>query len=272
MRKSTLLTLLSFGISSLLLLNSCKDDSYLSVAPPVPDQSFSEEFDSLASAKARGWVLKNRSVPVGRNLDQAGLFTQNVYGQWHQPQTTLDYPIFSVLGTPKSDIQFFPAYSSRGTNLGYLFDTYFSCYTEEVAPFTGVISDWVISPVVTMQDGDKITFYSRAAINTDDIDYIDRMQVRINTTDDGTDCGLGTNPGNFTTVLLDINAFYAARPDPNGYPDTWTKFVATVSGLNGKTARGRFAFRYFVEGGGTQDPEGGFGVALDKVSYTSVGH
>lgn len=272
MRKSTLLNLLSFGISSLLLLNSCKDDSFLATAPPVPDQSFTQEFDTLANAQAKGWVLRNRSVPVGINLNQGGLFTQNIYGQWNQPQTLLDYPIVAPVSAFKSDLQFFPAYSSRGTMFGYLFASYFSTWNPTGATGTGMISDWVISPVVTMQDGDKITFYSRAAINADDVDFTDRMQVRINTTDDGVNCGLGADVGNFSTVLLDINPFYAERPDANGYPDNWTKFVATVSGLNGKAVKGRFAFRYFVEGGGVNNTERGFGIGLDKVTYTSVGH
>lgn len=272
MRNSTLLRLFSIGVGSLLMLSSCKDDSYLATAPAVPDQSFVEEFDTVASAIARGWVLKNRSVPVGRNLNQANAFLQNVYGQWHQPKTTIDYPIFSVLSDPKPDIQFFPAYSSRATNLGYLFASYFSSYTEEINPGDGVISDWVISPVVTMQNGDKITFYTRAAANLDDFDFIDRMQVRLNIQDESTDCGLGIDPGKFSNAVLDINPNYASRPDANGYPSNWTKFVATVSGISGKSVKGRFAFRYYVNGGGTQASEAAFGIGLDKVTYTSVGH
>jgi hypothetical protein len=48
MRKSTLKNfLLCMGVS-MLILSSCKDDSYLADPAPVPDQSFVEQFDTIA--------------------------------------------------------------------------------------------------------------------------------------------------------------------------------------------------------------------------------
>jgi hypothetical protein len=44
---------------------------------------------------------------------------------------------------------------------------------------------------------------------------------------------------------------------------------ATVNGLQ-KPFRGRFAFRYFLEGGGPGNNEKGGVVNLDKVEYVSI--
>jgi len=51
---------------------------------------------------------------------------------------------------------------------------------------------------------------------------------------------------------------------PDAYPARWTKYEATVANISG-TAKGRFAFRYFIEQGGS----GGRGteVGIDSVAY-----
>ena len=46
--------------------------------------------------------------------------------------------------------------------------------------------------------------------------------------------------GDFTTLLLTVNPSFAG-----GYPEDWTPFSASLSGLGGP-ATGRYAFRYFV--------------------------
>ena len=52
--------------------------------------------------------------------------------------------------------------------------------------------------------------------------------------------GTAASVGDFTTLLLTVN------PALNGgYPDSWTLFTATISGLGGPVS-GRFAFRYNV--------------------------
>jgi hypothetical protein len=141
-----------------------------------------------------------------------------------------------------------------------------------LGPNEAVISNWVISPAITMQNGDKIIFYAKSPVNTTTgEDFIDRLQVRVNKHNDGTACGDGINPGDFDLAILDINSFYNARPNPYGFPDTWTRFEATVSGLDGPT-KGRFAFRYYLEYAGDYPGDTGYGMALDQVTYKSVGH
>lgn len=258
MKKSTFTGFLLAFICILTLLQSCKDDSYLLDPPPTPDQSFVEEFDTAKTAFDRGWRFINRSEAIGpRN--------------WQNPD-----PI--VVGIP------FVSYSGTGT--GYLWVDYFS-----TSSGAGTISNWAVSPVTIMQNGDKIIFYTRCEITpyqatpTSPIittDFVNRMQVRMNKTT-SLNCGDGTDPGDFTTPLLDINPFYnefileafnnPAHPRhleaKQAYPHVWTRFEATVSGLNEPT-KGRFAFRYFIEAAGNAGR--GNSIGLDSVAYISKKH
>ncbi len=233
---------------ALTLLTSCVDDKNLDL-PAVPNQSFVEEFDTLSSALARGWKLSNVSIPKGPNVWQQG----------------------------GDVVPWFSPYSSNGSHAGFVGADYTSTTF-------GTISNWLISPPVTMQNGDKIIFYTRclefpaSATPGDSTDFGNRLQVRLNTLNDGLSNGSGTSSGDFTSLILDINPTYlysnSLIPEPLAYPNRWTRFEATVFGLN-KPTRGRFAFRYFVENAGI-DPAGGAangnGIAIDYVTYKSVSH
>lgn len=260
------------SVCALLLLSSCKDDSYLLDPAPVPDQSFSEEFDSATAALGRGWKFINNSYPAGSNVWQNG----------------------------GSAAPIFEPFSQHGTFVGFLGATY-----ESTSDPTGVISNWLISPAITMQNGDKIVFYTRSQLSflsaTDSTDWANRLQVRINP--HGTDYYVGNvqplwewmftpttvfatdDPGNYDVNLLEINPdqieYHSLVPttslvdgraiDANtnlkAYPIRWTRYEAKVIGLD-KPTLGRFAFRYFIAGGGSN----GFGTAvgIDKVDYISI--
>ena len=71
-----------------------------------------------------------------------------------------------------------------------------------------------------------------------------------------------TSVGDFTTLLLDINPTYTLT----GYPNVWTQFTVTVSGLGSPTT-GRLAFRYFVENGGPTGANSDY-IGIDTVQYT----
>ena len=249
MRKGFLPLLLAC-ISFTVALQSCRNDEYLTAAPKVANQSFSEEFDTVSSALARGWKFVNSSDPLGGGVWQQG-------------------------GGPAP---WFPAYSNNGTYVGFIGADFTS-----TSAAAGTISNWLISPLVTLQNGDKISFYTRAQQfadfdpvtgmpNGDTTDYANRLQVYISDNENPS-VGSGVETGNFTTALLDINPSYLfshSKPalfTPYAYPSKWTRFEATVFGLNGPV-RGRFAFRYFVEGGGSNGL--GTGVGIDKVQYQSV--
>ncbi|MBS1655028.1 MAG: choice-of-anchor J domain-containing protein [Bacteroidetes bacterium] len=245
MRKSTLVRLLIVaGIPVILILQACKDDSYLKNPAPVPDQTFTEEFDTAIAAKTRGWEFINTSNPLGPDIWQDGGGIP---------------PIFN-------------SYSNNGSNVGFI-----GVRKLSTSAAAGTISNWLVSPSVIMQNGDKIIFYTKAQYQFDHVsdttDWGNRLQVRINTVSDDLNVGNGFYPGNYKMVLIDINPNYivgsTTNPDPKAYPKGWTRFEATVAGLNGPV-KSRFAFRYFVEGGGSNGL--GSAVGIDKVTYQSVNH
>jgi hypothetical protein len=243
MRKSILAKLLI--ISSLaLLVYSCKDDSYLTKIPPVADQSFVEEFDTASAALSRDWHFINTSDPIGSGVWQNG----------------------------GSIPPFFNAYSNNGSNVGFIGVDYLSTSAAQ-----GIISNWLVSPPVVMQNGDKIIFYTRALQypdgTGDTTDYGNSLQVRINPVNDDLNVGQGFSVGSFTESLFTINSGLAyssaIHPNPDAYPSQWTRFEATVFGLNGPV-KGRFAFRYIVIDGGSNG--NGSGIGIDSVAYKSTGH
>jgi len=229
---------------AVVLFSSCKDDSYLTKIPPVPDQSFVEEFDTATAALARGWQFVNTSIPKGGSVWQNG----------------------------GSIPPFFNAYSNNGNNAGFIGADYLSTSAQQ-----GTISNWLISPSITMQDGDKIIFYTRAYQLFDGLsdttDFGNSLQVRINPFNDSVDVGQGLGIGSFTQMLLDINPdlVYSSvlHPDVFAYPSQWTRFKVTVTGLNA-AIKSRFAFRYFVTNGGSNGNATGIGI--DSVAYKSIGH
>lgn len=123
------------------------------------------------------------------------------------------------------------------------------------------ISNWLFAPSVTLKNGDTLSFYTRTTSGT----FPDRLQVRMNTTNQGVNVGANnTSVGDYTTLLLDINPTYTAT----GYPTSWTQFKIPITGLAGPTA-GRLAFRYFVEGGGPPGANSDY-IGIDDVVYTTT--
>jgi hypothetical protein len=126
----------------------------------------------------------------------------------------------------------------------------------------GTISAWLFSPVDTIQNGDTLKFWTRTGAGSI---YPDRMQVRLST--NGASTNIGANEfsvGDFSTLLLDINPTLSG----GGYPEGWTQFSITISGLGGPVS-GRFAFRYFVEDGGPLGNNSNI-IGLDDVEFTSI--
>ncbi|MEP6949440.1 MAG: choice-of-anchor J domain-containing protein [Ginsengibacter sp.] len=244
MRKSILPKLLIIGSLAVLVFHSCKDDSYLAKIPPVPDQSFVEEFDSASAASARGWQFVNASDPKGGGVWQDG----------------------------GSIPPFFKAYSNKGSNAGFIGADYTS-----TSAAAATISNWLISPPVVMQNGDKIIFYTRAYQLFDGVsdttDFGNSLQVRINPLNDNANVGVGFDVGGFSLGLFGINPGLVfssvVTPNPYAYPSQWTRFEVTVFGLN-NPIKSRFAFRYFVTDGGSNG--NGTGIGIDSVAFKSAGH
>jgi hypothetical protein len=259
MRKTILRKILAYSVLALVVLQSCKDDSNLVAKPPIPDQSFVQEFDTLSSAQLQGWILANRSVPIGRGVWEQGMTGQQV----------------GIVHT---------AYSSKSTQFGFISADYTVCH--DAGPGGGTISCWAISPARIMQNGDKIIFYTRCPDSLSR--WFDRLQVCVNKYNNGFKTGLGDDVGDFDLKLLDINpqnasgtpvnafgvpvpAAYAYIPfiysATQAYPTEWTRFEAKVDGLNGPT-EGRFGLRYYVPYGG--DDGRGNHISIDSVAYVSI--
>lgn len=183
---------------------------------PVPSKSFVEDFDTITRLYRQGWVFTNNSKPQGAATWQQGVYVSGKLG-------------------PEG----FPAYSYKASGDEYIFAGYAS--GNDLA----TLSSWMITPPIGMKNGDKFSFYTRTYTGST---YPDRLQVRLNLTDESTDVGLTeSSVGKFTTLLTDINPNLVTGA--NGYPQTWTKYEFTISGLS-QPAKRRIAFRYYVPGGG----------------------
>ncbi|WP_210149687.1 T9SS-dependent choice-of-anchor J family protein [Chryseobacterium scophthalmum] len=113
---------------------------------------------------------------------------------------------------------------------------------------SGTISNWLISPVVNVKDGDVVSFYSRKGTDGT-MDYPDRLELRYSTA--ATTIVPSTGPtdlGSFTTLGVTINSALAAG---FVYPKTWTQYSFTITGVGSTPVPIKFGFRYFVTNGGT---------------------
>ncbi len=176
---------------------------------------FTENFDVFPAT----WTKTNQSQPVG---------TSN----WQQGNV-------STFGT--------------GFNGGAT--SYVSVNFNSVAAgLSGTISNWLITPTISLQDGDVIKFYTRAGSNFSSIP--DRLELRLSAAGDAsvipsTD---SADIGSFATIAATVNP----NLSPNIYPVAWTEVLYTVSGLPIATDC-KLAFRYFVTNGG---PTGANGNAI----------
>lgn len=126
----------------------------------------------------------------------------------------------------------------------------------------GDISNWAITPTLTYSNGDTFTFYTRTVT---DSQYADRLQVRLSTNGASADVGnTAASVGDFTTLLLDINPTLTTSV----YPEAWTQYVVTLSGLGGPTS-GRIAFRYFVTDGGPSGTNSNY-IGIDTLKITTA--
>lgn len=141
--------------------------------------------------------------------------------------------------------------------------TSYAAFNFNAVTGANTISAWMLTPTIaTISNGDVFSFWSRTVTSPF---FPDRLEVRLSTNGASTNTGAGpTGVGDFTTVLLTINPTLTAA----GYPNTWTQYTITVSGL-GAPVSGRFAFRYFVTNGGPSGANSDF-IGIDEVSFTPL--
>ena len=105
-----------------------------------------------------------------------------------------------------------------------------------------VINNFMITPVLELENGDVVTFWTRSVTGST---FPDRLEVRLDPTGANTDPSGPADVGSYTELLLEINPTLTQ----GGYPEVWTEFTITISGLSGATNT-RVAFRYWVTDAG----------------------
>ena len=242
------------GLFFLLLFTlviSCTKDKLkkANIEPPPIDSSnssFVEEFTNVSDLRAKGWIFKNNSDPVGTNGWRQGLYEA-------APSSKFPVPIIG-----------FPAYSASSSPNDFI-----SCDASSVN-LSGNISTWLITPKLNIKNGDKIIFWARAL---DDRQYavytMDRLQVLLDITGTTPDIGnSAVSTGNFSNLLLDINPAYIEN-DLGGFPINWTYYSITVSGLISPVKDARIAFRYLGTDAGVNGPNYASVVGIDSLAFVS---
>jgi PEP-CTERM motif len=129
----------------------------------------------------------------------------------------------------------------------------------------GVISTWIFTPVLTFNNGDTVSYWTRTYTSATTQYFQDSMQVRLSINDASVDIGTtSSDVGDFTTLLQDINPNLTQA----GYPDTWTQYTNTITGLAGPTT-GRIGFRYYVTGVDNTAMSQGNYIGVDTFSTTA---
>jgi hypothetical protein len=179
----------------------------------------SEGFDNISTLTGSGWAMVNNSVPVGSQ-------------GWFQGNTGV-FP--SQAGAPDS-------YIASNFN---------------AAALPGNISNWLITPVVSLQYNLQFVFFTRTEV---DVPFPDRLELRLSTNGASTNVGAtDSSVGDFTNLLLSVNPTLTV----GGYPEAWTQVTANFVGL-GVPLSGRFAFRYNVPDNVTNADY----IGIDTVSVT----
>lgn len=221
---------LSFIKSSKILSAAVISVIIFAVASGVRAQALEESFDSLSFILSTGgWTTVNHSDPLN--------FSVNGWSQCTGAQIPP-----SQSGSPNSCV--------------------LASFNSVAPDQSGVISNWLISPVRTIKNGDMVSFYTRTRTANP---FGDRLQFRLSTSGNSADIGVqASEVGDFTTLLLDISPTYTVGE----YPETWTKYTVRITGLTAP-ASGRFGFRYFVENGGALGTHG-YTVGVDSFVYTPL--
>lgn len=188
--------------------------------------TINEGFENVSGLAGKGWALRNNSSAPVQNWGQGNI---NIFDA--QAGIPADYAavgVDSVAGNAASE----------------------------------TISNWLITPTLTLRQNSALTFWSR----TVDFPFApDRLEVRLSTNGASTNVGINaTDSGDFVTTLLTINP----NLSQTGYPNTWTQYTIPFTGLSG-TITGRIAFRYFVPNGGIQGVNSDY-IGIDTVRVAPI--
>ncbi len=189
-----------------------------------------------------GWTKINQSTLPS----SAGLWTIPAYSA-----VTVGTPAplanpFGATVIPVGQLSSIPEGQAGGANS---FAIVGKTSTTSTASTGAIISNWLISPNITVQDGNVISFYTRCGTASSVTSALkaDRLELRMSTQGPfTTPPSLGPNDiGDYSIVLATINP----NQTLTAYPTGWTRYSYTVTGLSAPT-QCKFAFRYNVLNGG----------------------
>jgi len=189
---------------------------------------------SLATAQVEGWEPGPATPGIGP-----------IPSAWTSVNVSVGGPGTNPNWQVRNDGAVFPAFSGST----YAWANY------NAATGANNISNYLISPQVSIANGATISFYTRTVTSPA---FPDRLDLVFNTTG-------STLPADFTNVLLTVNPTLTTA----GYPTTWTQYTATVSGVTG-TVTGRYAFHYNPTGGGPAGANSDY-IGIDEVVFTPAG-
>lgn len=171
-----------------------------------------ENFDNVPGLSGLGWVIVNNSSPVGSTT-------------WFQGNDSI-FPAF--VGAPNAYVA--ANFNAAGSGL------------------SPNVSLWLISPNLTFNPGDVLSFYAGTESASP---FLDILEVRFSTNGASSDVGAtDTSVGDFSNVLTTINPVLAA----------WQSYSIPIP--VGAPTSGRFAFRYVVSDTNTN----GNYVGIDELS------
>lgn len=178
--------------------------------------------------------------------------------QWTQGETyTNIYP-----NPPGTDPLGFNAY--QGSPRSFASISWAAGYNSSTTTWS-FINSWLITPEFTLNNGDTISFFTRQTdfYNGQTPAYPNSLDVRLSTSGASTNTGTGpSGVGDFTTSLVSVNLALA----DTGFPETWTQYTATITGLSGPT-QGRIGFQYILD---PATANVGSYIGVDSFSYTAV--
>src|SRR5271165_469984 len=128
-----------------------------------------------------------------------------------------------------------------------------------------IVSDWLLTPVLTLEAGATFSFYTVAAKGTT---FANDLQVYISTSGSSTNVGSDAQTptgGDFTLLPGgDLNPTLSPTGYPLTQPDGWTLETFTLTSAEiGTTTTGRIGLRYFLSNTATQGSE----IGVDTFSF-----
>lgn len=197
-------------------------------------QTLMENFDDITTLAGKGFLFVNNSFPAANGTD----------GDWFQ-------------GNPSTFV------SQSGASDSYIGVNYQSTGGTDESGDT--ISNWMLTPTVSLADGGTVSFYTR----TSDGFFPDRLQVYLSLNGSSSNVGsTATSTGDFSSLLLTVNSDLL-QSGPSSYPTDWTKYSIALTGLPAGVSTGRIGFRYYVTDSGSGGTNGDY-IGIDTLAITGT--